>query len=156
MKEISYKTLVRPILEYASPVWDPHQTDQIQQLEKVQRRAARWASHRFRQTSSVEDMLQDLAWPTLQQRRKQARLETFYKYHNNLIHIQSKHAPAPSLSRHSRRQNNTQTYNIPQSTQEYRKSTFFPRTIPEWNHLPESIVTASSLDQFKSRLTATL
>ena len=156
MKEISYKTLVRPILEYASPVWDPHQTEQIQQLEKVQRRAARWATHRFRQTSSVEEMLQDLAWPTLQQRRKQARLETFYKYHNNLIHIQSKHAPAPSQSRHSRRQNNTQTYNIPPCTQEYRKSTFFPRTIPEWNHLPDSVVTASSLDKFKSRLAATL
>ena len=29
-------------MEYASDVWDPYYNLQIQQLEKVQRRAARW------------------------------------------------------------------------------------------------------------------
>jgi len=32
---------VRPQMEYASAVWDPHQNSLIQLLEKVQRRAAR-------------------------------------------------------------------------------------------------------------------
>ena len=34
--------MVRPQMEYTSAVWDPCYNSQIQQLEKVQRRAARW------------------------------------------------------------------------------------------------------------------
>ena len=33
--------MVRPQLEYASDVWDPHQVGDIMELEKVQRIAAR-------------------------------------------------------------------------------------------------------------------
>ena len=39
-----YNTLVRPQLEYDAAVWDPHTKDQTKQVEKVQRRAARWVS----------------------------------------------------------------------------------------------------------------
>ena len=35
-----YKALVRPILEYASPVWCPYLEKNIALLEKVQRRAS--------------------------------------------------------------------------------------------------------------------
>ena len=41
VKESAYLTMVRPQLEYASDVWDPHQVGDIMKLEKVQRRAAR-------------------------------------------------------------------------------------------------------------------
>ena len=34
--------MLRPILEYAFSVWDPHTTANIQKFESVQRRAARF------------------------------------------------------------------------------------------------------------------
>jgi hypothetical protein len=37
-----YTTLVRPVLEYASTVWDPYTLQQIYALERVQRQAARF------------------------------------------------------------------------------------------------------------------
>ena len=42
VKEQAYKSFVRPILEYACSVWDPHTQKQIDKIEAVQRRAARF------------------------------------------------------------------------------------------------------------------
>ena len=53
----------------------------------IQRRAARYVTNRFHNTSSVSDMLQDLNWPTLQQRRLRTRLIFFYKIIHNLVAI---------------------------------------------------------------------
>ncbi|EDO25359.1 predicted protein, partial [Nematostella vectensis] len=39
VREIAYTTLVRPRVEFASGVWDPHVQKQIKDLESVQRRA---------------------------------------------------------------------------------------------------------------------
>ena len=84
-KEVAYITLVRPKLEYAAPIWHPYHETQIGQVEKVQRTAARWTCRRWRNTSSVGDMLDDLELPYLETRREQSSLTFFYKIHSGTV-----------------------------------------------------------------------
>ena len=55
-----YKTFVRPHLEYCCLVWNPYRGEHINQIEMVQRRAARYVTSRYHNTSSVSSMLNDL------------------------------------------------------------------------------------------------
>ena len=72
-KTKAYSALVRPILEYSAPVWAPHEQQHINALEKVQKRAARWAigARWNRQincwSSPYSESCHDLQWPTVQQ-----------------------------------------------------------------------------------------
>ena len=79
IKEVAYKTLVRPILEYSSPVWSPYTKPNIHRIEMVQRRAARWTLGRFSLYDSVSSMLGELGWRSLKDRRTNARLCLFYE-----------------------------------------------------------------------------
>jgi hypothetical protein len=58
IKSQAYLSLVRPKLEHACSVWDPHTAEHRNKIEMLQRRAARYACNRYHNTSSVTDMLQ--------------------------------------------------------------------------------------------------
>ena len=73
-KEVAYKTLVRPRLKYAAPIWSPYSKLQINQAEKVQRTAACLTYRRWRNTSHVGEMLDELEWPSLEARRDRSSL----------------------------------------------------------------------------------
>ena len=67
MKEATYKSLVRPILEYGSSVWDPHCIGLNRELENVQMRATRFVTiNNSRETGSMTGILEELKWETLQ------------------------------------------------------------------------------------------
>ena len=87
IKAQSYKTLVRPILEYASPVWDPYTETNITQIEAVQRRAARFVKGDYRPTSSTSNMISQLGWSTLQYRRENSKMIMVYRITHDLIDI---------------------------------------------------------------------
>ena len=66
----AYVTIVRPNLEFATAVWDPYRQEQIDSIEAVQRRAARFIKGDYNWTSSVKEMLQSLDLDLLEDRRK--------------------------------------------------------------------------------------
>ena len=67
----------------------------------MQRTAARMTCKRWRNTSSVGDMLDDLEWPSLETRREQSSLTFFYKIYSGRVSLDKDKylSPAPNLNR---------------------------------------------------------
>ena len=131
---------------------EPHHRQSIQKLEMTQRRAARYITNKYTTTSSVNEMLQQLKWETLESRRTKIQLTMFYKIVivNNLVGIPADHYLTPSKTRtrttHSKKmlQYHTRTDTL--------KFSLFPRTIPTWNMLPATVAEALDLVSFKRGL----
>ena len=118
---------MRPQLEYASSVWSPNTTQDIDKFESAQRRSARWATRDYQQTSSVTEMLEKLRWRPLDQSRINNRLIMLYKITYDIVAIPIAEYLVPN-GRESKfihplayRQSRTST--------NYYKFRLFPRTI---------------------------
>jgi hypothetical protein len=143
-------SLVRPTLEYASSVWDPYQQNDIHWLEMVQRRAARYFTNRYHNTSSVSSMIEKIEWTTLEERRKHSRLLMMYKLKNNIVRVDASSKLIPN--EWPSRNNNEQALHIPSCKTTARKNLLYPRTIKEWNTLPNCTVSDPSPESLKAQL----
>ena len=67
VRATTYKSMVRPTMEYASTSWDPYKTEDVNCLDKVQRRAARYARNNYteRTPGCVTAMVSSLGWESL-------------------------------------------------------------------------------------------
>lgn len=143
-KELCYKTLVRPILDYSSIIWDPSTANNIKKLEMVQRRYARFIFGEYRTTSSVTAMVNQLKWTSLQERRAQAKAAMIYRITNNLVDVPHTFlTPTVALRGHSSR------YLVPFARTDIYRYSFFPDSIRIWNRLPQDLVNRTSLDSFR-------
>ena len=148
IKATSYTTFVRPQLEYSSSVWDPHTQANIQKLEGVQRRAARFVTGNHNPTDSVTAMIDELGWESLQTRRQRAKLTMMFRISHSLVAISQ--SPLQHLGAATR--GHQQRYRIPYCRTSVYKESFFPSSIRLWNALPDNITAVDSLEAFKSRI----
>ena len=82
-KAAAYQSLVRPTLEYSSSAWDPYHKKDIDKIDAVQKRAARFVTNNYTNTpGSMTHILSTLGWTSLEMRRQQSRLLFFYKIVN--------------------------------------------------------------------------
>ena len=149
-KETAYISLVRSVLDYASTVWNPYLKKDIDNIESIQRRAARFVMNDYSRKSSVTDMMRRLNWRPLAERRREQRLMFFFKIINDLVAV-----PADSLhiERNQRTQRNSNSKSVKVITScltDIYKNSFVPRTIKDWNALPDQLVTVKKAEEFKS------
>ena len=150
LKSKAYKTLVRPMVEYSATIWDPYTKDNINKIEMVQRRAARFVTNRWDRTDSVTDMISVLGWETLEQRRRDMRLVLMYKIANGLVAVPA--SPHLRPITRSSRLCHPAGYLVPSSTSDYHKFSFFPGTIREWNALLPDVPISQTPEAFKASL----
>ena len=161
MFKLLFKSLVRPHLEYASPVWCPHFKMDIDNLEKVQRRATKLIP-------SIADLtyterLRALNLPTLQYRRLRQDLLFIYKYSQNLLSLDT--------NTHCRSCQHNSSMFIPSYSQTTRghhlkyqifhhqgaRNKFLTtRAIPTWNRLSIKTINSTSINMFKKSLESDL
>ena len=73
IRAVAYKTFVRPILAYSSPVWSAYTKPNIRRIEMTQMRAALWTLCR-----RFSNMFGELGWKSLEDRRTDTLLYQFY------------------------------------------------------------------------------
>ena len=143
-----YMALVRPHLEYAAQIWNPHLVKDIKSLEKIQKFALRICSKNYHET--YQNLLSLYQVPTLENRRLFLCLCTFYSIVNKLVFFPEILLPSTMPVTTSRCRNyNPCAYQVPHANLNSLKFSFFVNTVKVWNNLPHEAVTTTDLANFK-------
>ena len=150
--EKMYFAFIRPLLEYSDSVWDNCSNEAKRQLDSIHHEAARIITGGTK-LCSLEKLLADLGWDSLQERRTKHKLVIFYKIINNLTsnYLQEFLPPLVQDGNPYRLRNSSDIRTIHTNTNLFYNS-FYPSTIREWNNLAQEIKDASSVASFKYQL----
>ena len=140
-----YLSLIRPHLEYASPVWNPYLQKNMNSLENVQKFALKMCSKRW--DLGYAQLLELFDVPELSERRLYLDLCTLFKIVHNHFYF-----PPNIFHEHTGRTHRAVRpllLHCPFSRTNYFYNSFVLRTSTTWNALPTSLVTNASINHFK-------
>ena len=142
-----YKTLVRPLLDYCSPVWSPYRKNDIMKIEKIQKRYTKMIEGC--KGLNYGERLERLSLTTLEERRHRADLIQVFK----IINDKGKTYPNDffTFSKRTGRKNTMKLYKK-RVNSDLGKYSFAFRVVEPWNALPNEIVTANDEISFKCKL----
>lgn len=144
----AFKTYIRPIVEYASPVWSPYHIVDIELVESVQRRYTKYL--KGMKNLTYPERLHALGLESLELRRLRSDLSLTFMIVRGHLNL--------DLSSFFRLRNDGRTRGHPfklvvnMTYRECRRQFFACRVVKVWNDLPASVVMANNIKLFKLRL----
>ncbi|XP_053404826.1 uncharacterized protein LOC128558706 [Mercenaria mercenaria] len=148
-----YILYLRPLLEYASVVWDSCTQYEKDTIEKLQYEAARIVTGLTRSVS-IQNLLTEVGWVSLADRRIMQKLILAYKGNNGLLpdYLIDIFPPTVHNSNNYELRNNTTNFvTLPSRLEIYSKSVI-PDSVKLWNNLDSPTHNANTLTSFKSKL----
>ncbi|KAL8625775.1 hypothetical protein ACOMHN_012367 [Nucella lapillus] len=144
-----YKALVRPVLEYGHSVWQPSQKTLQQEIEDFQRRATKLIGKL--KEKPYPERLSILKLPSLEHRRCRGDMIDLYKYTTGIYDTSR-----PNFELHNGRDTRGHSKKLEKNRSRLvvRSNFFSERVVSVWNSLPESAVSAPSVNAFKNRIDA--
>ena len=149
-----YKTTIQPCIDYASSTWGNCSVTSRQALFRLHKRAARIVAKNFDYTHfHGEDIIKDLRWQTLEQRRDFYLACLMYKCIHGLAPARLCNIIEMYFDRHGFNTRNANSLNvvIPKPNMECFKQSFTYAGALHWNQIPSAIQNAPSFDHFKNK-----
>ena len=100
--------------------------------------------------SSVDDLLDELEWPSLEDRSVKSSLTFFYKIQSGTVTLDKDRYLTPAPNLRSTRANHDSQYTRYMAYSDALKNSFSPRTIPLWNSLSASVVSSKTAEETKA------
>ena len=145
---VLYKTYVRPHLEYCLQAVGPFMRQDVEALEKVQRRATKLVAQ-VRELP-YEERLRKLQLPSVKDRALRGDLIETYKILTMKLEVD------PSVFFEVEEESKTRGHALKlkkrRSVSWLRSNFFSNRVVTVWNKLPCEVVQAETINQFKNRL----
>ena len=145
MKQL-YTSLIRPILEYGHFITYPRFQKSATLLKNVQHRATKMVPE-LREMEYV-DRLKAMNLQSLYYRRDRGDMIECYK----MTHEKYDIPPLLKLDPDTSRRGHSLKLKVQSSKKEVRHNFFSFRVTSKWNSLPESVISAPSINSFKNRL----
>ena len=138
--------LVRPILEYAAPAWNPYKIKDVDYIEKVQRRFTKMIPS-LRNLPYTERLKRLNLFSLRHRRRRGDLIQLFSLIRENSEMVNEYYF----RSRHATRGHNLKLSHS-RAKLDVRKYSFFVRVVADWNSLPSEVVNCANVNCFKRNL----